>query len=116
MRLGGASDGDITVNASLAAIKCRNRFLSTPLDKATEANQRKVVELFKVWPDRLKRRNEIAERLRKDVDRYSKDVAALTGHTTEIRALVREAERAPLPRVKPQLLQEIKTLLMRAEH
>jgi len=113
-------NGDLTYNASLASLKCRNRFLSTPLDKAREANQRAVVLLINEWPQRLKRRNEITAQLNKFVEEYvtkkTKDIAALGKDTTELRRILREAEGIGRPRVKPKVFADAKALLMRAEH
>ena len=102
------------VNASLTNIVCRNRFLSTPRDKAIEANQKAVIVLFDAWPGRLKRRNEINDALRDAHKKYFKDIGALKD-TAWLRALVREAEHSGRPTVKPNLLHDAKQLLIRAD-
>lgn len=93
--------------------------LQTPLDKAREANQKAVLVLLESWPARLKRRNEVTASLKEKLDKYRKDVASLTKTpkaSAEMRKLVREAEHAGRPRVKPHIIAETKALLMRAEH
>ena len=107
-------NGDTTVNASVAILDCRNRFLSTPVDKAAENNQKKVVALLKAWPARHKRRTEITDALRKISEEHSKDIASLKD-TSGLRALVREAERLGRPRVKPEILQDARALLLRLD-
>jgi hypothetical protein len=101
------------MNGSLALIECRNRFLSTPLDKAMENNQNAVVKLLHAWPMRLKRRNEVTDALRKTTETYAKDVASLRD-TSALRALLREAEQMGRPHVKDEIVQEAKALLIRA--
>ena len=107
-------NGDNTVNASIALLGQRNRFLSTPLDKAIENNQKAVITLFNEWPARWKKRNDLTDSLRKEVDKYSKDIALLKGAASAgLRGLVREAEKPGRPGVKPKLLQDARALLAR---
>ena len=107
-------NGDNTVNASIALLGQRNRFLSTPLDKAIENNQKAVIALFNEWPARWRKRNDLTDSLRKEVDKYSKDIALLKGSASAgLRGLVREAEKPGRPGVKPKLLQDARALLAR---
>jgi len=112
-----AGNCELTVNGSLAAIACRNQYLSTPMDKAREANQKAVLRLLEAWPERLKKRNEATTALREKLDMYKKDIYSLKkqGASTELRAMVLDAEKASRPRVKKKILDEAKALLMRAE-
>lgn len=108
---------DLTVNGSIAAISCRNQFLSTPVDKAREANQKKVVQLFQEWPARLKKRNELSKELLERLDEYKKDISKLTkvqANSMKLRELVREAENIGRPSIKAQLISDAKALLLRA--
>ena len=87
------------INASLAAIKCRNLYLSTPLDKAREANQIGAMRMIESWAGKLKRRQAVTEQLRKIVDEYESKPKELD--TRGLRALLADEEKMPLPRVKP---------------
>ena len=60
------------INASIAAIQCRNMYLSTPLDKAREAHQVAAFNLLESWPANLKRRAAKTEEIRRIVDEYEK--------------------------------------------
>ena len=64
------------------------------------------------------RRNQITDEIKRIVEDYSKDEGAgRRGHEfdgTRLRALVREAEKAPPPRVKKDMLAEAKRVLQRA--
>ena len=106
--------GDITTNASLAILNCRNRFLSTPKDKAVENNQRAVVALLENWAGRLKRRNDMTDALRKACDKHVKDLSGVD--LPWLRSTVKEAERLGRPSMKKEVLSAGKHLLMRAEN
>ena len=108
--------GDLNWNASLAAIMSRNRFLSTPLDKAREANHRAAAKVIEEWPQRLERRNELTKQLAKFLDDYSRDIAKLAKDTSGLRKLIREAEALGCPRIKESLLADVKAMLQKAEH
>lgn len=102
------------INASLAAIKCRNLYLSTPLDKAREANQIGAMRMIESWAGKLKRRQAVTEQLRKIVDEYESKPKELD--TRGLRALLADEEKMPLPRVKPDLITRATQLVRKAEN
>ena len=101
------------INASLVAIACRNMYLSTPLDKANEMHQKKVVAVIEGWPANLKLRNAAMKEIREIVDKYEKKPRELD--TVLLRTKLNAADAMPKPHVKPEVMERARTLLHRAE-
>ena len=105
--------GNQQINASIAAMQMRNMYLSTPIDKAREANQKETLKLFERWPANLKLRDRATLEMKKIVDEYEKRPRELD--TNPLRALLLAVDKLSLPRVKPDLVSRAKQLLHRAE-
>ena len=101
------------INASLAAIQCRNMFLSTPVDKAREGHQKAVLKLLQRWPDLLEMRVEMTRKVRQLVDEFEGKPKEL--ETTKLRAILLDVSKMDVPRVKEDLVTRAKALLHKAE-
>ena len=102
-----------SINASLAAIQCRNLYLSTPLDKAREAHQVAAANLLDAWPANLKRRAQKTDEIRRIVEEFESKPRELDAQ--HLRKLLAEAAKMPLPRVKPELCERATQLVRKTE-